>query len=355
MTTPFPDVWRAQGSPEPRVLWDMVEGPMPRGLLGVGDPDVHRIAGRWTMFLGGFSTRFRNRLYRATLAEGAELASGAWSFEASSRGRAVELTPDPPRGAWDAGGMHTPSYVPAGDDRGERVYYTGRATAKQYGPGSRYAIGVLERQGGEWVRRDFPVIVGDERRPSVLEPLVVHTEGRYRMWYLANPHEIGPGEQPNYELRCTESENGITDWTPPSVFADVSEGFFDNAVVRHGDQWVMLLARGSNLHDTPEFPAQGLWWMTAPCPSADRSKWSAPRRLLDTNAPGTPEWFGRGTYAPALAFENPAAARAIVFFTGTRSVPTWPRLLLHRLMRLQRPPVPSPFFLATGTVQVDLA
>lgn len=246
------------------------------------------------------------------------------------------------------------SYVPADDDRGERIYYTGRATSKQYGPESRYAIGVLERRGDEWVRRDAPVIVGDEHRPSALEPFVVYAEGRYRMWYLANPHEIGPGEQPDYELRCTESQDGITDWTPPSVFADASEGFSDNAVVGRGDQWVMLLARGSNLHGTPEFPAQGLWWMTAHSPSADRSEWSEPRRLLDTDAPGTPEWFGRGTYGPALAFADPAAARAVVFFTGTRPAPTWPRLAFQRLTRLQRPPVPSPFFLATGTVEVDL-
>lgn len=36
------------------VLWDMVDGPMPRGLLGVGDPDVHIIDGVHTMFLGGW-------------------------------------------------------------------------------------------------------------------------------------------------------------------------------------------------------------------------------------------------------------------------------------------------------------
>ncbi len=38
-----------------------------RGLLGVSDPDVHWIDGRWTMFLGGFTTRFRNSLFTAVL------------------------------------------------------------------------------------------------------------------------------------------------------------------------------------------------------------------------------------------------------------------------------------------------
>lgn len=355
MTPSATDLWRTQGSPEAHVLWDMVEGPMPRGLLGVGDPDVHRIHDQWTMFLGGFATQFRNRLYRATLPQGSDLTSRAWDFDTDRRGRVAALVPDPPRGSWDAGGMHTPSYVPAVGENGERIYYTGRSTSKHYGPKSRYAIGLLERQNGEWVRRDSPVIVGDDHRSSVLEPFVVYADGRYRMWYLANPHEIGPGEQPDYELRCTQSEDGRTGWTPPVVFADTSEGFFDNAVVRRGDEWVMLLARGSNLHGTPDFPAQGLWWMTARHPSADRSDWSTPKRLLDTDAPGTPEWFGHGTYGPALAFEGSTSTRATVFFTGTRRAPRWPLLSLQRLTRLRRPPVPSPFYLATGTITVDLA
>ncbi|MGJ9372857.1 hypothetical protein [Nesterenkonia sp. CF4.4] len=42
-----------------RVLWDMVDGPMPRGLLGVGIGDLHADDEQWTLFLGGFSTTFR--------------------------------------------------------------------------------------------------------------------------------------------------------------------------------------------------------------------------------------------------------------------------------------------------------
>ncbi|GAB2690018.1 hypothetical protein GCM10027089_09320 [Nocardia thraciensis] len=95
-----------------------------------------------------------------------------------------------------------------GSGRGERIYYAGRANSKHYGPGSRYAIGVLERRGSEWVRRDAPVIVGDVRRRSVLEPSVVYADGCFRMWYLATPREIGPGERPDYELRYTQSEDG---------------------------------------------------------------------------------------------------------------------------------------------------
>lgn len=353
--TASPDRWRAQGAPEAQVLWDMIDGPMPRGLLGIGDPNVHVIDDRWTMFLGGFTTTFRNRLYRATLDEGADLGSGAWRIERDSRGRAAALAPDPPRNGWDAAGMHTPSYVPANDDYGPRLYYTGRATSKHYGPGSRYSIGVLEHRDGRWHRRSTPVLEGSAPRFSVLEPLVIHTAGHYRMWYQANPHEVGPGEQPDYQLCCTDSADGITGWSPPRVFAHSAEGFFDNALARSGPGWVMVLARGSNLHATPDFPDQGLWWSTAAHPSADRADWSTPQRLLDTDALGTAPWMARGTYGPALAFADPAATQATVFVTGTRSTARWPALVLQHLARLRRPPVPAPFYLATGSFQADLA
>lgn len=355
MSEPFADHGRAHRGSEAQVLWDMVDGPMPRGVLGVGDPDVHHIGDRWTMFVGGFSTSFRNRLYKATLTEGASLGTGTWEFERDSHGRAAAIVPDPPRGSWDAGGMHTPSYVPATRNHDARIYYTGRATSKQYGPGSQYSIGVLEKNGNDWVRHNGPIVRGHAPRSSVLEPFVVYSDGRYRLWYQANPHEIGPGEQPDYELRCTESENGLTNWSPPQVFADASEGFFDNCLAWNGKRWIMLLARGSNLHNTADFPEQGLWWMTASHPSTNREAWSTPQRLLDTDAAGTPDWFARGTYGPALAFENPESARATIWFTGTRYGPRWPLMALQRLARFRRPPVPSPFFLSTGVMELDPA
>ncbi|MDN5726529.1 MAG: hypothetical protein L0G99_11450 [Propionibacteriales bacterium] len=342
----------------PHVLWDMVDGPMPRGILGLGDPDIHLIDGRWTMFLGGFSTGFRNRLLRATLADDGDLATGPWHFDLDRRGRAAPLVSDPPRGSWDAAGMHTPSYVPAVADHGPRIYYTGRATTRQFGPRSRYSIGVLEHRDGRWHRRDTPLVEGTRSRASVLEPFALRTEGRYRMWFQANPNEVGPGEQPDYELRCSDSMDGITDWSDPVTFADPSEGFFDNALapirgVDGRESWVMVLARGSNLHRTPDFPAQGLWWMTAPTPSADRADWSTPRRLLDTDHPGTPAWLGAGTYGPSITFAEPDSARATLHFSATRAAPAWPRLAVERLLAGRRPPVPSPFQLSTGSLVID--
>lgn len=354
METPHPDLWRAQGAQPAQVLWDMVDGPMPRGLLGIGDPDVHLIDGRWTMFLGGFSTSFRNRIYRATLAENGSLSSGPWQIDQDRRGRAAALAPDPPKGQWDARGMHTPSYVPAVGGHGPRLYYTGRATSKHYGPGSQYSIGVLEQREGRWHRHCAPVVEGQAPRASVLEPLVIHIEGRYRMWYQANPHEVGPGEQPDYELRCIDSIGGVTGWSAPEAFSTSSEGFFDNTVARGGEGWVMVLARGSNLHGTAGFPDQGLWWITAARPSPYRSDWSSPRRLLDTAHPGTPAWMARGTYGPALAFPSPTSTQATVFFTATRATPSWPRLALEHAAGLRRPPVPSPFYLGTGAINAEL-
>ena len=54
------------------------------------------------------------------------------------------------------------------------------------------------------------------------------------MWFQANPHEAGPGELPDYELRVVESADGVT-WSTPRVFATSTEGFFGNAVARVDD------------------------------------------------------------------------------------------------------------------------
>ncbi|MFF8762884.1 hypothetical protein ACF07Q_00110 [Nocardiopsis dassonvillei] len=90
----------------------MLEGTVPHGLLGLSDPNVHRVGDRWCMFVGGFSTSFRNRLYRAALPVGADVRLTGWRIDSSARGRPLALAPDAPRGARDAGGMHTPCYVP---------------------------------------------------------------------------------------------------------------------------------------------------------------------------------------------------------------------------------------------------
>lgn len=335
--------------PVARVLWDMVDGPMPRGLLGVGMGDLHPDGETWRLHLGGFSMSFRNRLYTAT-AQGDDVMDAAWTVETDRRGRAVAIVADAPRDAWDGGGMHTPSFLPAADGRPARIFYAGRAGRKHTGAGSRYAIGMLEHIDGRWRRIPGPIVAGDAERPSAFEPRVVHDGERFVLWYLAAPHEVGPGEQPDFELRVTTSVDGVTGWSPPALFATSAEGFFDIAVSRRHDRWVMVLARGTNLHGTAPFPAQGLWIMQADVPSPDRAAWSAPERLFDTDAEGTPEWMARGVCDPAIV---PGDGPLTVFVSGTRRYRSWVDLAWRRLRARRRPPVPAPYFLSTAVLRFE--
>ncbi len=334
-----------------RVLWDMVEGPMPRGILGLGSGDIHLVNDAWVLFLGGYSTSFRNRLYCATAPASADPATADWEITVDRRGRASPLLADPPRHHWDGGGVHTPSYLPGTEDRHPRIYYAGRSGRRHVGASSRYAIGVLEHHDGRWNRRDEPLVQGDGTRPSALEPLVVHDGDRYVMWYVATPHEVGRGEQPDYELRTTTSDDGLTGWTPPRVWASAEEGFFDNAIVRTTRGWTMVLARGTNLHATNPFPPQGLWVSTANTPDPDRSAWSPPTKVLDTDAADTPSWMGRGVCDPAIA-ESPDGSLSI-FVTGTRRYRSRVGLVAARLRHRKRPPVPAPFYLSTAVLKLD--
>ncbi len=333
-----------------RKLWDMVDGPMPRGVLGLGSGDVHLAGDTWTLYLGGYSTSLRNRLYTATAPATGELADARWTVTLGPDGRARPLLADPPRRAWDGGGMHTPSYLPAADGAPARIYYAGRAGRRHVGTASGYAVGVLEERDGRWVRREAPIVVGDAGRPSALEPRVVRHGGRYCMWYLATPHEVAPGEQPDYELRTTVSDDGLTGWSEPEVFASSSEGFFDVALVDAGDRWWMVLARGTNLHGTTPFPAQGLWLTRAASPSPRRADWSPLARILDTDAPDTPAWMGRGVCDPALAVGP--GGRLVAFVTGTRRYRSWLALCGERLARRELPPVPAPFYLSTLVLEL---
>src|SRR5690625_3400282 len=62
---------------QPEVLFSMSTGYAPlTNLLGAGDPNVHRIDGRWWMFFGAFRTTLRNNIFAATLAPGEPLHEG---------------------------------------------------------------------------------------------------------------------------------------------------------------------------------------------------------------------------------------------------------------------------------------
>ena len=361
LSDPGVDRWRATGATEAAVFFDMRTGLRPvRNVWGVSDPDVHKLGGRWVMFLGGFTNRLKVLLFSATLPEGAPLSSTAWSLvtEPGRPGQAVPLTPAPPRGQWDARGMHTPSYVrgrlpgPGGREE-ERIYYAGHASRAVTGKHSRYAIGYLVRTPTGWQRHGPPVHTGTRQRPSVLEPRVRYDDGVWRMWYLSAPHEVGRGELPDYRLEYVEGDDGIH-WSAPQVLFSTEDGFFDNAVQHVDGHYEMVVARGTNLYGTAGYPAQGLWWLRSPRLSGRRADWTGtPVRLLDTDIDPLP-WFANGGCGPSFHYGDTEADRdtMYVFFTGTYARASWLKVAAGRLAHRRRPPVPAPFHLATGRIAI---
>ncbi len=110
--------------------------------------------------------------------------------------------------------MRCPSYVRGWDPTAnggagawqERIYYAGSATSFA-GP---YTIGYLEWDGARWVRQGrAPVFTATEpwEKPTVAEPNVIYSDGRWRMWYLA-----GPDKAKQFLQGYAESPDGRTDW-----------------------------------------------------------------------------------------------------------------------------------------------
>ncbi|PZR09349.1 MAG: hypothetical protein DI536_22475 [Archangium gephyra] len=161
--------FRVLGSPTP--LMSMLDGTPAKNLLGCGDPCVVRFEDRWTMFVGGFQTNFKNNLFALQSPEHAALDSDAWQF-VGERGRATPLISQPDRTSWDHFGLHTPSYV-RGEVGGvpvERIFYAGRGSTRVVDNTTPYSIGVLTRREGAWHRHPDPVLTGTGDSPNVLEP-----------------------------------------------------------------------------------------------------------------------------------------------------------------------------------------
>lgn len=347
---PAPD---SRGQWDAVKLFDMLEGIPARNLLGLGDPDVHRIGDRWVMFLGGFTNRLRNNLFSATLPPGAPLRSAQWSLTryGTDPRVAVPLVRQPPRGNWDHYGLHTPSYVAGVDPvRGwqERIYYSGRSSRATTDVQSRYSIGCLENTPAGWVRRDAPVLTGTPERPSVLEPLVRYYDGKWRMWYLSTPHEAGRGDLPDHQLAYVESTDGLTGWSRPKALFSTRDSLFDNAVTEVSGGYEMIVARGHNLFATRGFPPQGMWWLSARQASGDRRDWSAvPTAILDASDAPLP-WYEYGAFGPSVNYDDADPDTMYVFFTGVRVPSSWMRVAATRLLTLRKPPVPAPFYFAVG-------
>lgn len=317
-------------------------------LIAVGDPDVCQIDGQWWMYVGAAFTDGGGEptgvsLFSASLPPGEPLAADSWSFTTGPDDptQAVPLVELPGPGHFDEW-LHTPcrvvGTVPGQIGEVERLYYTGTA-GEDPDPAKRsMAIGVLERVNGHWRRRDEPIVVGSPDRACVLEPKVVHHDGRWRIWYQATDHEAGPGELPDCEIHYVESEDGITDWTSPRVVFSSADNWFDAAVTPVPGGFHMLAARAPNMFGgVSGLPPQGLWSMTASRPSGERHDWTAtPSLLLDADTGAS--WFAGGIYGPcAVKGTTPEDRdRLHVFFTGSA------------------PPDPDPYVLSIGRFEVAL-
>jgi hypothetical protein len=136
------------------------------------------------------------------------------------------------------------------------------------------------------------------------------------------------------------------------VLFSTEDGYFDNAIQPVDGHYEMVVARGTNLYGTPGFPAQGLWWLRSPRLSGRRADWTGtPVRLLDTDVDPLP-WFANGGCGPSFHYGDTEADRdtMFVFFTGTYARTSWLKVAAGRLARRRRPPVPAPFYLATGRI-----
>jgi hypothetical protein len=264
------------------------------------------------------------------------------------------LVEQPPKGSWDAFGLHSPSYVEGPSTR--RVYYAGRGGKSVTDNTVPYAIGVLEWPGSGWERRPEPVLRGTATFPNVLEPKVRYLDGKWRMWYAATPVEAGKNVLPVYEVRYVDSDDGLT-WSEPRVFFSTDEGFYDG-VVWTGDTggYEMLTCRSTNLYARPDFPKQGLWWLSSDRPSGRRADWTSdPVLLLD--ADDGAEWYGNGIFGPTVAYPDTGEKHdtIYVFFAGVTRDRSWWRTTLRRARSLKPPPVPAPYFFTIGRAELRRA
>ena len=334
----------------------MIDGYAPiRNLIGIGDPNVHLIDGKWTMFIGGFQTNFKNNIFSVHLDEDKGLDdTGRWNIDTQTKKhhKAKPLVPQPAKGEWDAYGLHEPCYVEGADVDGRilrRVYYTGRATAKVHDAGSVFAIGFLEFKDDSWQRGVGPVITGDKQNPSVLGPKVIYDKGVWKIWYRATPLEPVKGIYPVSSIYYAESKDGIT-WSKPSVFFDASHEVSHAYVHKVGEVYLMLTSTSPNIfHETP-YPPQKLWLRTATHPSGNANDWSDPIELMDAN--DGEQWYGDGFFGSSLVAGEDGKLH--IFFAGVNKPVNWFGDALKRLLKLKLPPFPAPYFFTIGEAVVDM-
>lgn len=326
----------------PVQIFDTAAGFAPvKNLVAIGDPNVQKLGGQWWMFFGAAHTGGKVNIFRASLPSGAPLSNDQWTIKTvpGDPTQAAPLVEHPEEGRWDEW-LHTPSYAqgPAGHGNSpcERIYYT----ASQGEPDSErlFTIGVLERSGEGWRPREKPVLRGLGDRINVLEPKVMWSQGKWRMWVMATAKEAGPEDLPNYQIHYFESDDGIGGWSDPQVLFDERDNYFDAVAIETDAGSEMVVARAPNMFGTRGFPSQGLWWLASHIPSGDRSHWTTrPVQLLD--ADHGPRWYASGTYGPSIAYGDTPADRDViyVFFTGAAVPDPDPYILSIARLTVRRP------------------
>lgn len=341
----------------PAIIYNMLEGYNPiTNLIGTGDPNVHYIDGQWHMFLGGFQRNFKNNIFCATLSKGHSLGDALkWHIntDPSNPKKALSLVPQPPKGGWDSYGLHEPNYVEGKNPDGSpcyRIYYTGRGSKNEHGKGTSFAIGFIEKTADGWRRHPSPIITGDERNLSVLGPKVIHDEGKWKMWYRATPYETIKGKYPKTEIYYSESTDGVSGWSKPTVFFAREDEVSHAFVAKINDGYHMLTTASPNqCHEKPS-PEQRLRLFSTTKASGNRNDWTEDAaHLLD--ADGGADWYANGFFGASMCQDETAAY--YVFFSGVHLHINWFVYAIKRLVRFKKPPFPAPFYFTIGWFKVE--
>lgn len=237
----------------------------------------------------------------------------------------------------------------------ERIYHAGRASETVLNGQLPYRIGYLERvPGGQWRSIREPLAVHGPEMESVLEPKVEYHDGRWHLRFLTIPTSKPGSEDPTrFRIMHTTSADGHDDWTPPTEWFGMHDGFYDSVVVHDDRQALMVITRDSDLEGRPDNPPQGVWISRAHAPTDPRSEWTEPERIFAAEDAGY-EWTARGMCAPTAVWSDDAHSELSVFFAGAPLERSWHRLALRALRRGQRPPIPSPLYFTIGRLDLEI-
>jgi hypothetical protein len=346
---------------QPKIIFDMLEGYAPvKNLLGMADPNVHKIDGQWWMFFGAMQRNFTNNLFWATLPKGEPLnADMQWqiTMDPTNPKKAQSLTRQPSKGEWDHFGLHEPCFVEGKkrDDAGKwvpsrRIYYTGRTGRSLFGKNTKYSIGLLELTANGWQRHGAPVITSDVLSHCALAPKVIYDddEKKWRIWYLADAREPVKGDKDAADIYYSESDDGII-WQAPKSFFGNEYKFTHAHVHRRGDgTYEMLLSKMASFSGEASYHEHKLWISTAETPSGHRSDWSELQEVIV--AKGGKVWYANGFFGSSVceADAKGEEGEQYIFFTGIRGSFNWLKIAVKRLMKLKKPPNLAPFYFAIG-------